>query len=208
MRVGHAPDGSSGLVGGGGAWQWWTLPCWLPDSPSCQQRSKARAERGVGLHSLDIPSCGGSWTGAVLLVLDSQGWLGKGRWKLNRNKGGRQEGRGGLGEQANYSGCESVTCVVFQWEYHSVLISPHSNTNRCFNKRWLSKRPKAGGGGGELLSCPFNIYISCLSHLVYAFCITSCEVKARVYVNINSARLCSDVMACMVNRDINPWLLF
>ena len=60
-----------------------------PDSPSCQQLSKARAQRGVGLHSLDIPQCGGSWTGAVLLVLDSQGWLGKERRKLNRNKGGR-----------------------------------------------------------------------------------------------------------------------
>ena len=82
----------------------------LPDSPSCQQLSKATARRGVGLHSMDILLCGGSWTGAVLLVLDSQGWLGKGSGKLNKIKGG------GSGEQANsgYSGCESMTCVVFQ----------------------------------------------------------------------------------------------
>lgn len=69
----------------------------LPDSPSCQQLSKARVERGFGLHMLDIPQCGGSLSGAVLLVLDSQGWLGegwgKGRGKLNRNKG--LEGWGG-----------------------------------------------------------------------------------------------------------------
>lgn len=89
MRVGHAPDGSSGR---------WGLTMMdapllaLPDSPSCQQLSKAGAQRGVGLHGLDIPPCGGSWTGAVLLELDSQGWLGKGSGKLNRNKGGGEGG--------------------------------------------------------------------------------------------------------------------
>lgn len=72
--VRHAPSGSSGHC----------LPMMdaplldLADSPSCQQLCKARAERGVGLPSLDIPLCGGS-SGAVLLVLDSQGWLGGGR---------------------------------------------------------------------------------------------------------------------------------
>lgn len=80
----------------------------LSDSPSCQQLYTALAGRGVGLHSLYILLCGGSWTGAVLLVLDSQGWMGTGSRKLNRIKSG------GLGEQANYSGCESLTCVVFQ----------------------------------------------------------------------------------------------
>lgn len=56
----------------------------IPDPPSCQQPSKATGGRGVELQSLDALQCGGSWTGAVLLVLDSHGWLGK----LNRNKGG------------------------------------------------------------------------------------------------------------------------
>lgn len=85
MCVGHAPDGSFGR---------WGLTMMdapllaLPDSPSCQQVSKAGAARGVGLHSLDIQPCGGSWTGAVLLALDSQGWLGKGSGRLNRIKGG------------------------------------------------------------------------------------------------------------------------
>lgn len=105
MRVGHAPVGNSGC---------WGLTMMdapllaLPDCPSCQQLCKARAGRGVGLQSQDILPYGGSWTGAVLLVLDSQGWLGKGSGKLNRIKGGC------LDEQASYSGCESMTCVVFQ----------------------------------------------------------------------------------------------
>lgn len=42
------------------------------------------------------------------------------------------------------------------------------------------------GGGGELLSCLFNIYISCPSHSVYEFYITSRHVKASAYVKINS----------------------
>lgn len=53
MRVGHAPGGSPGH---------WGLTVMdapllaLPDSQSCQQLSKARARRGVGLHSLDHPA--------------------------------------------------------------------------------------------------------------------------------------------------------
>lgn len=35
------------------------------------------------------------WDGAVLLVLDSQGWLGKGTGKLNRNTVGGGVGEGG-----------------------------------------------------------------------------------------------------------------
>lgn len=47
----------------------------LPHYPSCQQLSKALALTGIRLRCQGVPPCGGSWTGAVLLVLDSQGWL-------------------------------------------------------------------------------------------------------------------------------------
>lgn len=109
MRIGHSPDGCLGLCGP----TVMNAPLLaLQDSLSCQQLSKARAARGVGLQRLDISPCGGSWTGAVLLVLDSQGWQAKGSGKLNRNKAG---GWGEVwGERGNYSGCESVTCVIFQ----------------------------------------------------------------------------------------------
>lgn len=162
--VRHAPSGSSGHC----------LPMMdaplldLADSPSCQQLCKARAERGVGLHSLDIPLCGAVFISA------------------------RIPGVTGI-RQPNYSGCKSVTCSFSVRIPQRPDIPLTVTQTAALTSSEQAKGQNQMGGGGELLSCLFNIYISCLSHLVYEFCITSCQVKASVYVNINSVCICSDV---------------
>lgn len=175
MFIGRFPYRSSKLWG---PRQWWTPPCLPSPSLSCQQLPEAIAGRDIGLHSLDTLLCGGSRTGVVLLVQDSQGWLDKGSGKLNRIKDGC------LGEQANGSGCGCLTFVVFQWEFHSVLISLHSNTNHCFNKLWLSKRPGAGSWPGKAVKPPLltSIFHSCLVW-VMTFFNTNCEAKGIVHTS-------------------------